>query len=173
MRLDSKTKGIISSGIFLKFSAEFYYFLCLVKYWNMSCILSIPSSCFCQVAPSGDRRHFETLSDGFGPERTHALPGWGQHRVLPHLRGLRIWLSARGGGRADTRNLCGWAQLPTASAQSSGSALHLHQRLERPAGHLGEGTRVEPGAAGGQEEEAAGVVRRLSSADEGEVHRGH
>lgn len=93
--------------------------------------------------------------------------------MLPHLRGLLLWLGARGGRCPDTRDLRGRAQLPAASAESRRSTLHLHPRLERAPSHLGEGERVEPGAEGGQKEEALGVVCQLPSADEGAVHRSH
>lgn len=126
-----------------------------------------------QVAPSGDSRQSETLSDSFGPEWAHSLPSRDQHRVLPHLWGLLLWLRACGGRCTDTWDLCSRAQLPPSSPQSRRSTLHLHQWLERTAGHLGEGEGHEPGAEGGQEEEAVGVVCQLPSADEGEVHWGH
>lgn len=93
--------------------------------------------------------------------------------MLPHLRGLLLWLSARCRRCNDTGDLCDWAQFPTTSAQSRRSALHLHQRLEGAASHLREGEGVKPGAEGGPEEEVVGVVRQLPSADEGAVHRSH
>lgn len=125
------------------------------------------------MAPSGDSRQSETLSDSSGPKRAHSLPSWDQHRVLPHLRGLLLWLRARGGRCDDTWELCSRAQLPATTPKSCRGALHLHQRLEGAPSHLAEGERDDTGAEGGQEEEAAGVVFQLSSADEGKVHRGH
>lgn len=123
-----------------------------------------------QVAPSGDSRQSETLSDSSGPKRAHSLPGRDQHRVLPHLRGLLLWLGARGGRRDDTRELCSGPKLPATPPKSCRGTLHLHQRLEGAAGNLGQGEKDESGAEGGQEEEAAGVVLQLPSADERKVH---
>lgn len=126
-----------------------------------------------QVAPSGNGWHSEKLPDSSRPERAHTLPCRRQHGVLPHIRGLLVRLSARGGRCIDPWDLCVRAQLPATFTQSRRSTLHLHLRLEGPAGDPGEGKRFEPGAEGGQEEEAPRVVRQLPSADEREVHRGH
>lgn len=139
------------------------------------CQLCIPSSLSLpfQVAPPGDGRHTEALSDSFGPERAHTLSSWHQHRMLPHLWGLLLRLCACCGRRNDTWDMCDRAQFSTTSAQSRRSTLHLHQWLERATSHFREGEGVKPGAEGGPKEKAAGVVRQLPSADEGAVHWSH
>lgn len=143
-------------------------------YWKM-CRLCIPSplTFLFQLAPSGDSGHSEALSDSFGPERAHPLPSWHQHRMLPHLWSLLLWLCACCGRHNDTWELCAWTKFPATSPQSRRRALHFHQWLEGAASHFRKGERVKPGAEGGSEEKAVGVVRQLPSADEGTVHWSH
>lgn len=141
---------------------------------NKSLDLSIMYSLFePQVASSGNIRQSEALSDSSGSERAHSLSSGDQHRVLPYLWSVLLWLCTRGWRCTDSWELCNRAQLSAASPKGCWGTLHLHQWLEGAAGHPGEGERNEPGAEGGQEEEAAGVVLQLPSADEGEVHGGH
>lgn len=125
------------------------------------------------MASPGNSWQSETLSDSSGPERAHPKPGGNQHRVLPHLWGMLVRLGARRGRCPHSWELCSRFWLSTTAPESCRGALHLHQRLEGTAGHLGEREGNEPWAKGGPEEEAARLVLWLSSADEGEVHWGH
>lgn len=126
--------------------------------------MMIPSS---QVASSGDGRNLQTVPDGSGSERPDPVPGWRKHGVLPHLRGLCLWLCARGGGRSDSGNLRQRPQLSSPPAQRCRGALHLPQGLERAAGHLREGEGDDADGEDRKENEAAGVVHWIPSADEG------
>lgn len=91
--------------------------------------------------------------------------------MLPRLRGLCLWLCARGGGRPDSGSLCQRPQLPSSAAQRCRGTLHLPQGLEGAASHPGEGEGDDAGQEDGEENEAAGVVHWIPSADEGQVHR--
>lgn len=123
-----------------------------------------------QVASSGDGRDLQAVPDGSGSERLDPMPSWSKHRVLPPLRSLRLWLCARCGGRPDYGSLCQWPKLSSSAAQRCRGALHLPQGLEGVASHPGEGEGDDAGREDREENEAAGVVHWIPSADEGQIH---
>uniref|UniRef100_A0A3B4T211 RXYLT1 C-terminal domain-containing protein n=1 Tax=Seriola dumerili TaxID=41447 RepID=A0A3B4T211_SERDU len=129
-------------------------------YRNVSCNLlqwlSILSSLLAQVAPSGDSRQFETLSDSSGQSELTLCP------VGINTECYRIYEACSYGSvpiveDTDTWHLCGRPSSPLRLLKEQGhpSSSSVTGKNCRPSWKR---ERDEPGAEGGQEEEAVGVV---------------